>query len=323
MFAWTILALAVVGVSLALLVLWSSWRKNKRDEEFASFVWLRTKPEKMTTREVAKLVSGVANEPLTYLPTPAPGNVCQVPMEGSRLMFAVALSRAPLGVILTGESYFDDNAAAAADTKDLRIKRAILAHKAWSAVDAMDSHGNENALSTLETTRLLAGIAYEMADDDCLLLLVRPEGLAYPYSPETLAALKTSDPLKSLQARMYVPVIPVGHDDKEMEAAKAEAKRRFGEFESAFAKGDKACKFSIKAPFVTGSGDPEFIWISVASIASGVIHGTLSNDPLNLPGKKLGDPVDVPVDDVCDWIIYNEKLEEMTGGFTVKVLADR
>jgi uncharacterized protein YegJ (DUF2314 family) len=320
MLFWTVMALILVGVSLGVLMLWSNWRKSVRDEQFVSFVWLRKKHLRMSAREVAKLVGGVTGEEMTYLRVPGPGNVCEMPgAESNRSMFVVGYNPAPMGFITCGMPYFEDVKEAAEEAKELRIRKAILEHKAWMAIDALDNEGNQGALGAKETMRLLARIAADMADEDCLLLIVRPAALAYHYSAETLEALRSEDPLKALQAALAVPVIPVADDDEKMIAARDEARRRFGEFKASFAAGKAGVKHSIKAP-VSAGGNREFIWINVSRIEEGRIYGTLGNDPVNLAGLKCDDPVDVAVEDLNDWVIYEEKTGEMTGGFTTKVL---
>jgi uncharacterized protein YegJ (DUF2314 family) len=320
MWAWIILAVAVVGVSLAVLMLWSSWRRNKREDAFASFVWLRRKVQRMSAHELALMVGAASGERLTHGPVPGINNVSQMPTESGPTMFVVPLTRAPLGVIVSGSPYVEDVEAAAGEAQDLRIRDALLAHKAWTAVDAMDNEGNEGAMSPAETARLLARIACEMADEDCLLLMVRPMGLGYPYCPAVLEALKSDDPMKALEEARLIPVIRVERDDEEMEAAEQEARARFGEFEASFASRDENLRFSVKSPFATDGEEREFIWIMVTDIKGGRIYGTLGNEPRNIPGRRQGDAVEVPVSELNDWVIFNERTQEMTGQFSKKAL---
>jgi uncharacterized protein YegJ (DUF2314 family) len=86
---------------------------------------------------------------------------------------------------------------------------------------------------------------------------------------ETPAKLRSDDPIKAVFVEITeIPVVPIG-DDPRLQAAEAEARRRFQEFET------------VKT-LVTVSGNSEHIWVDVDSISAGKIHGRLGNDPVDL-----------------------------------------
>lgn len=118
------------------------------------------------------------------------------------------------------------------------------------------------------------------------------------------------------------PVIGVRTNDAEMNRAMQKAKDSIDEFIKQLPD-RKGRFFSIKTPLRDSLGGSEHIWVSVKSYSNGVFSGKLDNDPLNLPGMHLGDPIDVKKEDIDDWVIFDPKTENMTGGFTVKVLMSK
>jgi uncharacterized protein YegJ (DUF2314 family) len=76
--------------------------------------------------------------------------------------------------------------------------------------------------------------------------------------------------------------------------------------------------FSVKAKLPTSAGSFEHIWVEGLTYEGGIFRGKLANDPVDLPGLKLGDSVSVKRADVSDWMIDGR--EGMEGGFTVEVL---
>jgi uncharacterized protein YegJ (DUF2314 family) len=120
------------------------------------------------------------------------------------------------------------------------------------------------------------------------------------------------------------PVIGVEHTDAEMNAAIRKAKDTIDDFIKELAK-PKGRHFSVKTPLMTPAGNPEHIWVDVDSYENGLFKGKLGNDPLNLPGKKLGDPVEVKKHDISDWMIMDSTSGELkvTGGYTAEVLMKR
>ena len=111
------------------------------------------------------------------------------------------------------------------------------------------------------------------------------------------------------------PVYSVGTDDSKVNAAVAEAKATLDSFIGKLqANKDAKRYFAIKTGLATGAGSKEHIWVENVTYKDGV----LANEPVDVPGKKLGSPVDVKKADVSDWMIVDgEKIE---GGFTTRVL---
>lgn len=116
-------------------------------------------------------------------------------------------------------------------------------------------------------------------------------------------------------------VVSVTDEDAEMNAAIAEAQRTLPDFLKQL-KSPKNKMFSLKVRMPTADGGAEHIWVSDVAYKSGKFSGLLDNEPVDLPGKKRGDPVDFAEKDVTDWIIMDEK-GNMSGGFTTAVMEKR
>jgi uncharacterized protein YegJ (DUF2314 family) len=115
------------------------------------------------------------------------------------------------------------------------------------------------------------------------------------------------------------PVSYVDSGDPEMEAAIQKARDTLDQFIAELNKPGKR-DFGIKAGIPTDDGT-EHIWVSEIAYSNGVFRGLLANEPLNIPGKHEGDPVEVKREDVSDWFIVDG--DETTGGFTTEVLMKR
>ena len=111
--------------------------------------------------------------------------------------------------------------------------------------------------------------------------------------------------------------------DVEMNQAIGEAKKRWPEFTARYASAKPGEQFSVKHPFPTKNGGNEHIWIGITEIADGRITGTIDNEPIAPIGHEIGDRVTFPIGEISDWLIMTEGTQEMTGGFTIKVMMAR
>jgi uncharacterized protein YegJ (DUF2314 family) len=215
--------------------------------------------------------------------------------------------------------YMDDPEACAAQVNEFRIRRAILEHQAWTAVDVMQWFGPEDGASG--AYRLIARLLAELADDNVMAIVDPAAGRIFAYDPETEQKLRSENPLAALREEYYSPIISVSSEDADMQAAVSEARRRWPEFVAAFeARSADETAFAIKAPF--GEKDRvEFMWVEVTSIENDLIYGKLLNEPADLPGLHEGDRVTVPVADLNDFLCTIN--DAPVGAFTMKVLAER
>lgn len=116
-------------------------------------------------------------------------------------------------------------------------------------------------------------------------------------------------------------VVSVTDEDAEMNAAIAEAQRTLPDFLTQL-KSPKNKMFSLKVKMPTADGGAEHIWVSDVAYKGGKFSGLLDNEPVDLPGKRRGDPVSFTEKDVTDWLIMGHK-GNMSGGFTTAVLERR
>ncbi|MCB1206425.1 MAG: DUF2314 domain-containing protein [Verrucomicrobiae bacterium] len=213
--------------------------------------------------------------------------------------------------------YFDDVEEVAGEIGELRLRKAVLDHRAWLSVDLL-SPGDES-LPLEAYYPAIIRLVYELSDETTSLVY-RPEtGQVNLWSDDVLEVLlMPSGEERFNRVQNEVPVIRVEADDEEMAAAVSEARRRWSEFVDAFERRGEGDKFSIKAP-VTVAGETEFIWIEVDGIASGVVFGKLGNRPVSLEGLTLGSPVEISVADLNDWC-FSIKDSEPVGLFTLKAI---
>ncbi len=164
--------------------------------------------------------------------------------------------------------------------------------------------------------------------------VLRSPALILAFVALAFAGCKSEPPSETIykDGQMYITRVP--EDDIEMNTAMQKAKDTVDEFITALdaylaeakktmAKGDevKYVLFSVKHPFPTDSGGIEHIWVQDPTYANGKFTGTLAVEPVDIKGLKTGQIVDVPKDEISDWIIQDGKTTR--GGFTVKVLLDR
>jgi uncharacterized protein YegJ (DUF2314 family) len=214
--------------------------------------------------------------------------------------------------------YTEDPQQAAEAIPDLRIRSLFSEHQAWFSCDALGVDGTTSDEEVLDWYRRLGKLFAELLDDRCLLIYLPDSQLAYPINEDTENALRSDDPVKSLQASVTVPVIQVPADDPLMREAEAQARRDWPQFVTAF-EGRAGENFSVKAPIVHGE-NTEFIWISVTALEGELVYGELGNDPCNLGALKLGSKVSVPVAELNDWA-YLDPQGNLAGGFTVAAVA--
>lgn len=82
--------------------------------------------------------------------------------------------------------------------------------------------------------------------------------------------------------------------------------------------------FSVKKPFPWKDGDStshEHIWMSDVSFKDGKFHARVGNEPVDVPGLKLGDEVTFEKSDISDWMFIDDGF--LIGGRTLVVLRDQ
>jgi len=197
---------------------------------------------------------------------------------------------------------------------DLRLRKAIEDHRAWIAVDLMESFDAARPRESFYPA--IAKLIAELAGDDCLAIY-HPESNRVNAWDETLKeALRGPEPLKNFAKVVNPPVLQIDDQDPDLLASVTEARRRLPEFIDAFRRKDGQ-GFSVKAP-VTAGGRTEHIWIEVDGVTEEQVDGRLGNEPVSLGGMKIGDRVDVALSDVEDWVMVRNG--EPIGAFTARTV---
>lgn len=218
--------------------------------------------------------------------------------------------------------YFADPAAAASAIREARTQTAVRNCRAWRSVAIL---GDAPDLTEDAAYALLAKLAAELAGNDTLGLFFPRLERFFPYDTTTLKALLSDDPLTALREAdiQWVPLMP--SDDRELERAIAEARRRLGEFKEAFASrsitgSGKRSPYLIKARFGEDP-DAEHMWVEVTDIRGDRFTGVLRSTPLVVPDLTEGEVVTVFADDISDWIATLNG--QPIGNFTAPVIRRR
>lgn len=114
-------------------------------------------------------------------------------------------------------------------------------------------------------------------------------------------------------------IISVADTDAEMNAAIARARATLPVFwASYYAPNRTETEHSLKVRF-RNAGNDEHIWMSeVKKLPSGEYAARFADTPQNLPGKRLGDPVQFNEADISDWMFMRNG--KIVGGETIKPL---
>jgi uncharacterized protein YegJ (DUF2314 family) len=305
------IALGTAAAVAAAIVFW--WIRKRRRYRLISFVALLKEPVTFDAAVIASVAGKAWNADLGS--GEAEGADGFVGDAGPSIMIFHDGHMFMLNSFST--PYIDDVEETAAKMTDLRLRALFAEHKAWFSCDAMGVDGRTPEADVREWYRRLGILFAELLDEICLLIYLPDCQLAYPINEDTLAALRSDDPVQALHDTMTLPIIEVADDDPLMKQAVAKARQEWPRFVSAYE--ERAGKnFSVKAP-VTHAGNTEFIWIAVTAIEGELIYGELGNDPGNLGSLKLGSKVSAPVAELNDWI-YLDAREQMVGGFTIEAV---
>ena len=308
------IAVAVIGaLGVCAVVYWRIRRRNQ--SRMIAFVALLREPAPLDPAVLARLAGKVWNADL--------GDGVSEGADG----FVVGAD--PLNTIMhEGRMYLINNFAApytedpeqaAEAIPDKRIRSLFREHRAWFSCDALGVTGATPAEEIRDWYQRLGKLFAEFLDDNCLLIFLPDSGRGYPINEETEAALRSDDPVESLQATLTVPLIEVPDDDPLMQQAQQQARDTWPQFVAAY-EAQTGTNFSIKAP-VSQAGNTEFIWISVTALEGDLAYGELANDPHDLGSLKIGSKVSVPVADLNDWCYVNSK-GDLQGCYTVEAVKE-
>lgn len=119
----------------------------------------------------------------------------------------------------------------------------------------------------------------------------------------------------------HKPVIDVPKSDPEMNAAIAKARASLPTFWASYdAPKPNETNHAVKVHFPTGGGGTgEHIWVAdVKRRPGGTFTGRFANQPLHLPGRNEGDPVEFKEAEITDWMFMRNG--RIVGGETIRPL---
>lgn len=319
-----LLGIAVVS-SVALL--YFNYRKNRRaGKPLTALVFLLSAPRRLTETDVravvfkaigVELLSDDKNATDWLVSLPADRIQPSIPKDAAQSFMGRAKGRTFL-INSFGMPYVENPEKFAREIRDLRLRKAIAAHRAWLSVDLYGEAPTESGKSEIyaQLGKMLAGLA----GPDCLAIYCPELGRCNEFTPSIVAELEFGNPPAIFEQPTHAPVVEVSAGDPRMTAAVAEARRRWPEFVEAFQKCTNPDKpFMIKARFTDGA-HTEFMWVSVRNIEPEKIYGRLENTPAELSNVREGDEAVVPLNDLNDWLCEIDSKAE--AGYTLKAIAE-
>ncbi len=213
--------------------------------------------------------------------------------------------------------YTKDTDRVAEQIPDLRVATLFREHRAWFSCDSLDVDGSSPEADVREAYQRLGTLFSEFLDEKCLLIYLPELERAYPVNEDTIAAVRSLDPVAALRETSNPPIIEISDDDPRLVRAVEQARTEWPKFVAAFEE-RAGEQFSIKAP-LSHEDHTEFIWIAVTGLEGDRVYGEIANEPGNLGPLKLGSKVCVPLSDLNDWC-YMDPQNNLAGGFTIKAL---
>jgi uncharacterized protein YegJ (DUF2314 family) len=214
--------------------------------------------------------------------------------------------------------YFDDLDAVVAEIRELRLRNAVAEHRAWVSVDLMHVY---DAKRLRDPNRHIGKLLAALATGDTTAVVWPEKKQIREWDRNVMSKLRADDPLEAFTAvPEKVPVIQISEDDPRMEAAVAEARRRWPEFVKAFALRQPGQMFAVKVPIRDDEGHVEFMWVKVTRLENDTIHGKVNNEPVAVKSVRMGSKVAANREDLNDWLFTDG--DKMVGGFTANVLEE-
>jgi uncharacterized protein YegJ (DUF2314 family) len=327
---WRPVVLILLAVGIWQLARWRILPADEEERPFLSLVLLFREPVYLEPETLAEMASRAwntrvqvateedADEPLGEKDTPSL-------LVGQSPHFFCSHWPGLFMIHNVDDPYFGDSDAVAESVREVRVRQAIEQHRAWVAVDVVKWFEDDEETGILLAYRLIARLLAELVDENCLAVVEPDEGSVFLCDPTTEEKLRSENPIEALQDWYYPPVLTVEADDPELQAAIAEARRRWPEFVAAFesrhdGKHSDEPPFLVKAPFTDGE-NVEYMWVRVTGIENEIVYGVLENTPANVRAVKEGSRVRVRLDNLNDWMCILDG--RPAGAFTLQVLAKK
>jgi uncharacterized protein YegJ (DUF2314 family) len=315
------LAIVITGLMILIIGYLVFKKRRQREKPLIALVYLLETPRHLDQKTVATAArnafgidfSDDPNALNSIIITPPPPSA----PNGKVQNFLIKMGDEVYLVNSFFGPYMDEPARFAAGIADKRLRMAIVSHKAWLSVDALREVREDNKTNAY---RRIGKMMAEFASEDCIAIYCPELERCNEYDGTLLEKLRSAEPLALFDDSTFAPIIQVDSEDPRMVAAVAEARKRWSEFVAAFKmRKDKDEPFLIKAEF-SQDDKSEFMWVSVTGIEGGNIQGVLENSPHELTNVKEGQPVEVPLSALNDWLCSNG--EEGLGGFTLRAIQE-
>lgn len=309
---WVVGGAVACLVVLGVVAVWMVRRRRERGQ-LVSIVLLRRTRRGLTEAEVRAAARRAIRPDVEVMaaPSPDPGRV------GA---YIVMLNGAPgFFVVDAGRPYGEETEAEAARFEDPRAREAYASHGAWVSVDIVG--GMPPAGVREQVIALMARLAAEFLDEECVLLYATALGRVALPGPETESRLRGADPLGIFDdGDVNAPIHYIGQGDAAIERAMEEARRQWPRFVEVWNRLGAACNPMVKGRFAVDGGN-EYMWVEVKEVRDGRVSGVLVNTPAQVRGLAKGQTVTIPVADVADWACLDG--ERPLGMFVERLLARR
>jgi uncharacterized protein YegJ (DUF2314 family) len=134
------------------------------------------------------------------------------------------------------------------------------------------------------------------------------------------AALNTAGQTQTkIENATAYKAVALKKQDKTFLALLDTAQKHIPEFIHSLESKQKGYRFLIKSDFVE-NGEHEHMWSEIAEYKDGRFIGIFIDSPFDLKNIKTGDKVNIAKGAVEDWTIFNEKDEQVAGGFSDRYL---
>jgi uncharacterized protein YegJ (DUF2314 family) len=218
------------------------------------------------------------------------------------------------------QPFFENPQAAAQELGELRVSKAVAEHTCHIHVSLM----NAPAEADEETQRHMVGkMVVGLGWSDSTRAIFNPQtGMVRLWEETFKKALEEDGPDAAFNqfepsSVKTEPVFKAELDDEDFKWVEAEAKRRWPEFEAAWANRQPGQLFLVKAPCKDGD-NVEHMWIRVTKMEDGYVQGKLENEPVNVTRFKRGSTLRLKVSLITDWAF--EKDKQLVGYFSTQAL---
>jgi uncharacterized protein YegJ (DUF2314 family) len=120
-------------------------------------------------------------------------------------------------------------------------------------------------------------------------------------------------------------IVNLSKDDRMFLALKDTAQKHISEFTDSLKRhgsDEENYRFIVKSDFAE-NGIHEHMWSQVSSLKGGRLQGMLVDSPFNIKKMKTYDKVNVILNDVEDWVIYDKPHQRKIGDYSTRYLESK